>query len=65
VTDAPVVAERPPGGDHEYVVPPVAVNVADPPAQIVAELTLITGFGVTVTVEVVVPVQPDVVPETV
>lgn len=65
VTVAPVVAESPPAGDHVYEVAPVAVSVAEPPLQIVGELTLIVGVGLTVTVEVAVPEQPPVVPVTV
>ena len=65
MTLVPVVEESPPAGDQTYVVPPDAVNVAEPPAQMVGEFTLITGLGVTVTVEVVVPEQPAVVPTTV
>jgi hypothetical protein len=51
--------------DHEYVVPPAAVNVADAPAQIEGELTVIVGIGFTVTVATAEPEQPDVVPVTV
>lgn len=40
VTLAPVVALNPVDGDHEYVLPPVAVKVADAPGQIVAEFTV-------------------------
>lgn len=65
VTEAPVVAESPPGGDHVYVVAPEAVKVAEAPAQIVGELTAMTGFEPTVTVAVAVPVQLPVVPVTV
>jgi hypothetical protein len=44
--------------DHEYEVPPLAVNVAVPPEQIVGELTVIVTGGLTVTVAIAVPVQP-------
>ena len=44
--------------DHEYVDPPVAVNVAVAPEQIVGELTVIVGLGPIVTVETADPVQP-------
>ena len=47
------------------MVPPEAVSVAVCPAQIVGLFTVIEGMGVTVTIEVVEPVHPDVVPETV
>jgi hypothetical protein len=46
-------------------VAPVAVKVPDAPAQIVGEFTATTGKGFTVTVEVPVPLQPEVVPVTV
>lgn len=47
-------------GIHEYVVAPVAVNVAELPLQIVAVevVTLTVGVGLTVIVRVAVPVQP-------
>ncbi len=45
--------------------PPVAVNVAVAPAQIVGEFTAIVGNGFTVTVATAVPLQPAVVPVTV
>jgi len=47
------------------VVPPLAVNVALLPLQIVEEFTLITGKAFTITVEVLVAEQPFVVPVTV
>ena len=50
---------------HKYVVAPAAVNVAVCPAQIVGELTIIIGRGVTVTMAIAVFEQPDVVPITV
>lgn len=65
VTVAPVVAERFVAGDHVYEVAPVAVNVAEAPAQIVSEFTATTGFAPTVTVAVAVPEQVPVVPVTV
>ena len=50
VTLAPVVADRPVDGDHEYVVPPVAVNVVEDPLQIATpEPAPIVGNAVTVT----------------
>jgi hypothetical protein len=51
--------------DHEYVVPPVAVNIASDPEQIVGELTAIVGNGFTVTVATAVAEHPVVVPVTV
>jgi hypothetical protein len=65
VTLVPVVADKPPAGDHVYVVAPFAVSVADAPAQIVGELTVTVGFGPMVTVAVAVPEHPEVVPVTV
>ena len=46
---------------HKYPVPPVAVSVALPPAQIVVGLTLAVGIGFTVTTVCALPVQPLVV----
>jgi len=43
---------------HVYELAPLAVKVAVPLAQIVAELTLITGKGFTVTVDVAEFLQP-------
>ena len=51
--------------DHAYVVPPLAVNVALAPLQIVDEFTLTVGIAFTVTVEVLAAEQPFVVPVTV
>jgi hypothetical protein len=66
VTDAPVVEDKPVAGDHEYVDAPLAVKVPEAPAQMVIGAALIAGNGLTVTVTVVVPVQPfAVVPVTV
>jgi hypothetical protein len=48
-----------------YEEPPFAVKVAEPPAQIVAELTVITAAGATVTMLVAVSLQPRLVPVTV
>ena len=48
-----------------YVVAPPAVKVALVPIQIVGEVTVTVGKGVTVTVASAVPVQPPVVPVTV
>ena len=44
---------------------PVAVNVAEDPAQMVGEFTVTTGNGVTVTVLVAVPLHVPIVPVTV
>ena len=41
--------------DHEYVVAPEAVSVADPPEQIEVEFTVIVGVGLIVTVATAVP----------
>ncbi len=41
-----------------YVFAPVAVNVAVPPGQIVAEFTVMVGVGLTVTEATAVPEQP-------
>ena len=38
---------------HEYVPPPPAVIVADPPAQMVAEVAVAVGVGFTLTVMLV------------
>jgi len=40
------------------VLAPLAVKVAGDPAHMLGEFTVIVGFGFTVTVDVVVPVQP-------
>ena len=59
VTDEPVVALNPVAGDHEYVVAPFAVNVADCPRQkLTFGETVTTGAGLTVTVTCVEPVHP-------
>ena len=55
VTVAPVVADKPVAGDHEYVDAPLAVNVTLLPAQIApgtAGLTVTLGNALTVTVTV-------------
>lgn len=52
------MALKPVAGDHVYVEAPLAVNVALEPLHIVAGGTLTTGIGLTVTVTVVVFVQP-------
>jgi hypothetical protein len=44
-TEAPVVADRPVAGLHEYVLPPDAVNVVELPLQMVAEAGVITKLG--------------------
>jgi len=51
--------------DQTYVVAPAAVNVAASPGQIVGELTVVTGRGLTVTVAIAVDVHPKEVPVTV
>ena len=50
---------------QEYVVAPLAVKVALPPGQIVNELTLTVGVGLTVTVVVFALLHPPEVPVTV
>ena len=50
VTLAPVVPDKPADGDHEYVVPPVAVSIVEDPLQIATpEPAPIVGNAVTVT----------------
>jgi hypothetical protein len=51
--------------DHVYDVAPLAVIVAVAPLQIVGDVTVTVGNGVTVTVETAVPEHPPVVPVTV
>jgi hypothetical protein len=63
------VPTKPPGF-HKYVVPAIlllAVNEEDPPLHIVEGVAVgvITGFGLTVTLTVAVPVQPAALPVTV
>jgi hypothetical protein len=59
VTVLPVPALNPVVGVQVYVSAPDAVNVAEDPEQIVAPLTVTTGFGFTVMVNVIgVPLQP-------
>jgi len=67
ITLAPVVAERPVDGVHEYVEPPVAVSIVELPLQIATpEPALIAGRAFTVTVTDDVLLQPDaLVPVTV
>ena len=65
VTLAPVVEDKPPAGDHVYVPPPVAFKAVLEPEQIAGELTVTTGRGFTVTVEVAVPEQLPFEPVTV
>jgi hypothetical protein len=50
---------------HEYVVAPPPVIVPAKPGQTVVEVEVVTGIGLTVTVETAVDVQPDDVPVTV
>ena len=54
-------------GDHEKLVAPLAVKFTEPPRQYDADngVMLTVGEVFTVTVTLVVPVQPDVVPVTV
>ena len=47
------------------MVAPAAVSVAVAPAQIVAELTVVTAAGLTVTVAMAAPVHTPLVPVTV
>jgi hypothetical protein len=67
VTLAPLVAERPVAGDQEKLVAPLAESATLAPLQIVGEagVTDTTGAGSTVTVTVLVDVQPLAVPVTV
>ena len=58
VTEEPVVALSAVAGLHEYVFAPLAVSVVDCPLQIVAEETVTTGSGFTVTVTCVDDVHP-------
>jgi hypothetical protein len=51
--------------DHEYESAPLAVNSALSPEQMVGELTVIIGSGLTVTVATAVAEQPVEVPVTV
>ena len=51
--------------DHVYDVAPPAVRFAVAPAQMVGELTVVTGMAFTVTVATAVAVQPADVPVTV
>ena len=48
-----------------YVVAPFGIKVAVCPSQMVGELTVTTGNGFTVTVDIAVAVHPNVVPVTV
>jgi hypothetical protein len=50
---------------HEYVVAPIAVSVAVPPGQIVAEFTEIFKDEPTITLAISLPEQPLLVPVTV
>jgi hypothetical protein len=64
VTIFPVVALNPVEGVHTYELAPEAVNVAEPPPQIVAEFTVMVGLGTTVTVAGTVVEHPLLVPVT-
>jgi hypothetical protein len=44
--------------DHEYALPPIPVNVAEVPEQIVGELTVMDGVELTVTVDTAVLLHP-------
>jgi hypothetical protein len=57
-TEEPVVALNEVVGLHVYEFAPLAVSVVDCPLQIVAEETVTTGRGFTVTVTCVVAVHP-------
>ena len=61
----PVALLKSVAGLQVKVLAPVAVNVAEFPAQIVAEFTVITGVDTTVTVDVAVAEQVPAVPVTV
>ena len=67
VTVAAVVEDKPVAGLQLNVAAPLAVSVVLFPSQIVcaAEAIVTVGTGLTVTVTVVVPVHPFVVPDTV
>ena len=53
-------------GDHEYVVPPLALRVVEVPEHIVTStLVVMVGIGFTLTVNMAVLLQPPVVPVTV
>ena len=58
-TLVPEVDDKLPPGDQLYEVAPPAVSVAEDPAHIVGELTVIAGNAFTVTVEVAVPAHPE------
>ena len=60
VTEAPDIVDNPVAGDQEYVVPPLAVSVVDPPAQILTGApALMVGNGLTVTVTEDVSLHPE------
>ena len=59
VTEAPEAALKPVAGLQVKETAPPAVKVADSPAQIVAEETVMTGKGFTVTEAVAEPVHPE------
>jgi hypothetical protein len=55
VTLAPVVADKPVAGDHEYVVAPLVVSVVDEPLHIATDDPALTvGKALTVIVAVAV-----------
>ena len=58
VTEEPVVALNAVEGLHVYELAPLAVRVVDCPSQIVAEETVMTGSGFTVTVTCAVAEHP-------
>ena len=59
VTEAPEAALNPVAGLQVKEAAPPAVKVAEAPAQMVAEETVMTGRGFTVTEAVAEPVQPE------
>jgi len=66
VTFEPVVALKPPAGDHVYVVAPPATNGVELPEHIELDgVTVTVGVGFTVIVTVAVLLQAPVVPVTV
>ena len=59
VTEAPEEELNPVAGLQVKEAAPLAVRVADAPEQMVAELTVMTGKGFTVTEAVAEPVHPE------
>ena len=56
-----VVELSPVGGAHVYVVAPAAVITALDPVQMVGELAVTVGKGLTITVLKLLTVQPEIV----